>query len=186
MIGELFLATRIFSLFQASFIQFVFGLMARAFIILVGICGVLSMVLATAEKSETVAFPSATMLFTKCLAPLKSLFSVSGVIAPVCSAKEFSAYGGGELMAMDGKQIGSLLPSYFESLRSEQAAQLGASFINQLGKDQALAFSKTAEAALPANARKLLKKIKKRPGPVARVVIMSLSAITAFIIFKYS
>ena len=138
------------------------------------------------DGTKMAAFPDATMLFTKCLAPLKSVFSLTEFreSEPVCSAEEFSTFNGAELMNL--KDISSLPPSYFESLRSEQASQLTSSFINQLGKEQALAFPREAIVALPANSRKLLNKIKRKPGPVARAVIMGFSAVTAFIIFKYS
>lgn len=107
-------------------------------------------------------------------------------VPPVCTAEEFSAYTAETLMKMNSKQINSLPASYFESLKIEQAAPLSPSFITQLHKDQAMAFSSEVASVLPKNSLKILNKIKKRPGPIARAVIMSLSAITAYVIFKYS
>lgn len=167
------------------------SIMARPSSLFFALFGILSLALITVSatgKLENVAFPDATMFFTKCFAPLSSVFSV-GMFhkpEPVCSAEEFSSYAGYDLMKLDGKQIGSLPPSYFESLKIGQATQLGAPFINRLGKEQAMAFTKEAEAALPRDSRKVLNKIKKKPGPVARGIILALSGVTAFIIFKYS
>lgn len=147
----------------------------------------LTAVSATA-KLDHATFPEATMIFTKCLAPLSSVFGVDmfHTPEPACSAEEFSSFAGDDLMKMNGKQIGSLPPTYFESLKSEQAAHLKAPFINQLAKEQAMAFTKEAADALPKDSRKVLNKIKNKPGPVARGIILGLSAVTAFIIFKYS
>lgn len=89
-------------------------------------------------------------------------------------------------MKLDGKQISSLPASYFESLKLEQAAPLSPGFITQLQREQALAFPKEAADVLNSKSRKMLKKIKNKPGPVARAVIMLVSALTAFVIFKYS
>lgn len=157
--------------------------------LLFGILLGISVLVSGTEKSESFTFPEATLLFQTCLAPLKSVLNgaiFAKVDEPVCSAQEFSVFGGDELMKMDGSQINSIPPSYFESIKSNQVTRIETSFINQLGKEQAMAFSKDAVKALPVDSRKLLNKIKKRPGPVARGIILALSALTAFIIYKYS
>ena len=186
LIGVLFLVSPVTPYFPS--VSFSFPIRSTVMARLSALSFLLSFALiaaSTAEKSDGMAFPGATVLFTKCLAPFNSAkFNLP--TPPICSAEEFYSYDGNDLMRMDGKQIGSLPPSYFESLRIEQASRLEASFIRKLGKEQALAFTMEAESALPANSRKVLKKIKKKPGPVARAIIMGLSAATAFIIFKYS
>lgn len=128
--------------------------------------------------------PGTPSLFAKCLAPLASYFWKPS--EPVCSINEFTNYSADDLMKLDGKQISSLPASYFESLKLEQAAPLSPGFITQLQREQALAFPKEAADVLNSKSRKMLKKIKNKPGPVARAVIMLVSALTAFVIFKYS
>lgn len=143
-----------------------------------------------ANKLEEVAPPVginvASSIISKCLAPISSIIFSQSDLPPICSANQFSGYSAEELMKLDGKQIKSLPASYFESLKIEQAIPLSPTFINNLKKDQAMAFSKNVEQALSDKSRKLLQKIKRKPGPIARTVIMTLSALTAFLVFKYS
>lgn len=128
--------------------------------------------------------PSTPSILSKCLAPFASYFWKPS--EPFCSVKEFSGYSAEQLMKLNGKQLASLPSNYFESLKIEQAAPLSPGFITQLQKDQAKAFPKEAADVLHPKSRKILNKIKRKPGPIARAIIMSLSAVTAFIIFKYS
>jgi hypothetical protein len=142
-------------------------------------------------KLENISSPGsanmASALLTKCLAPFATVFTNTAVEKqPFCNAEEFKGLNSEELLKLGPHQISALPSRYFESLRVDQLSELSVQFIGQLGKEQAMAFSKEAIDALPANSRKLLQKIKTRPGPMARAVIMLLSAFTAFIIFKYS
>mgnify|MGYP001809725729 CR=1 FL=1 len=143
-----------------------------------------------ATKLEEIPAPGglnvASSIFSRCLAPLSSLILGKSEMQPICSANEFSGYSGEEMMKLDGKEIKSLPASYFASLKIAQAAPLSPTFIGHLNKDQAMAFPKTAEEALSDKSRKILQKIKRKPGPTARAAIMALSALTAFLVFKYS
>lgn len=165
--------------------------MARAgiYVFILGALAILSVF--AAGKLEDISSPGsinvASTLISKCLAPFATVFTQKAPKEqPVCSAEEFRSFSTEDLLKLGPKQICSLPPRYFESLRSDQAAQLPVQFIGNLGKEQVAAFSKEAVHALPIHSRKLLQKIKTRPGPIARAIIMTLSALTAFIIFKYS
>ena len=138
-------------------------------------------------KLETKVNPVPSIL-AKCLAPLSSLswMTERPKTLPFCSAEEFKSYPAEKLMKMDSKQISSLPASYFESLRIDQAAPLSPRFITQLHKEQAMAIPREIAQVLPQKSRKALKKIKNKPGPIARAVLMGLSGIAAFVIFKYS
>ena len=153
------------------------------------VCSLILSVFA-ADKVKDISSPAgidaASSIISKCLAPLSSIVFSKPYEQPICSAEEFSSFNVEDLMKLGKKQIRSLPPNYFESLKIEQAAALSATFINNLNKEQAMAVPKSIEEALPSASRKLLNKIKKQPGPMARAVIMTLSALTAFIIFKYS
>jgi hypothetical protein len=138
------------------------------------------------DVTHPVGFNTASSIISKCLAPFSSVLFGQSNIQPICSAKEFSGYSAEELMKFDVKQIKSLPPSYFKYLKIEQAIPLSPTFINNLEKDQAIAFAKNVEDALPDKSRKLLQKIKRRPGPIARAIIMTLSALIAYLVFKYS
>ena len=159
-------------------------------LIIVALASTLILSVFASNKLQEVPLPvginGPSSIISKCLAPLSSIIFGKPELQPVCSAEEFSGYSAEELMQLNGKEIKSLPPSYFESLKIDQAIPLSPTFINNLKKEQAMAFSKSAEKVLPEKSRKLLKKIKRKPGPIARAVIMILSALTAFLIFKYS
>lgn len=138
------------------------------------------------DVSSPAGIDAASSIITKCLAPLSSMVFSKPYEQPICSIQEFSSFSAEKLMKLDKTQIRSLPPSYFKSLKIEQAMPLSATFISTLNKEQAMAFPESIEEALPKTTRKLLNKIKRKPGPFARAVIMTLSALTAFIIFKYS
>lgn len=128
----------------------------------------------------------ASSIISKCLAPLSKVLFGETQTQPVCSVKEFTRYSAETLMQLNQKQINSLPPGYFKHLKIEQASLLSPSFIGNLKKEQAMSFPSEMEKVLPEKSRKLLGKIKNKPGPIARAVIMTLSAFTAFIVFKYS
>lgn len=128
----------------------------------------------------------------KCMVPLTSSWLFSKMMPEnektqkVCTPAEFKGFSAQELMQMDTKQVKSLPPSHFESLRTEQAKSLTPAFLRRLNRHQLLAFSQKAEAAMSEDCRKILKQIKKAPGPMARGIILTLSGLTAYILFKYS
>lgn len=138
------------------------------------------------DITTPIGINAASSIIAKCLAPLSSAVFGKPELQPACSVEEFSSYSAEALMQLDEKQINSLPPSYFESLKIEQAIPLSPTFIKNLGKEQAMAVPKSVEDALSAKSRKILKKIKRQPGPIARAIIMTLSGFTAFVIFKYS
>lgn len=159
-------------------------------LIIVALASTLILSVFASNKLQEVPLPiginGPASIISKCLAPFSLMIFGKPELQPICSAEAFSDYSAEELMQLNGIQIKSLPPSYFESLKIEQAIPLSPTFINNLEKKQAMAFSKSAEKVLPHKSRKLLQKIKRKPGPVARAVIMTLSALTAFLIFKYS
>lgn len=144
---------------------------------------------AESPKSQDIypSFPSSAtnFFYNKCVAFTQS-FSINSKMSPVCSIEEFVQYPSNFILKMDSQKLQSLPPFYFESLRPNQATSFNPNFINKLSKAQAEAFPLSVEDVLSPSARKTLNKIKKQLGLVSRITIMSLAALTAFILFKYS
>lgn len=158
------------------------------YVLIASYFGILS-VFAGNKFEEFTSPSSASTLLNKCLAPLKTFFTVNDeekMMQPRCSIEEFENFTLNDLLQLGPKQISSLPASYFKTLKSELATEIPVQFIGQLEKQQILAFSQETIEALPLNSRKLLQKIKSKPGPLARAIIMFLSAITAIVIFKFS
>lgn len=127
---------------------------------------------------------------SRCLAPITAKFpfsfSSNSAAQKMCTLEEFSGFAPDKLVKLDSAQVASLPPSYFESLHREQATFLTPEFIAKMNREQANAVSHEAEKAMSDKCRKMLKQIKSKPGPLARGIILSLSALLAYIIFRYS
>lgn len=129
-------------------------------------------------------FSATNFIYNKCVAFTRNFLIPSK--GPVCSLEEFVEYPSSVLLKMDPQQLQSLPPFYFESLHPNQATFFNPTFINKLSTEQAKAFPLPVEEVLSPSARKTLNKLKKQLGLVSRITIMSLAALTAFILFKYS
>ena len=130
-------------------------------------------------------FSATNFVYNKCIAFTQSLL-INSKVSPVCSIEEFVEYPSNVFLKMDPHKLQSLPPFYFESLRPSQATSFNADFINKLSKEQAEAFPLSVEDVLSPSARKTLNKIKKKLGLASRITIMSLAALTALILYKYS